>query len=146
MTTEEETITSYYDNRPLKIRKDLDCCTANVVYLLQCTQHRTQYCGSSINFKGRFSKHKCDLVKAKGEDCGFCKHWAQYHKDSPGDLSSLRITFLDQTDDPGPREEDFPNLKRLEGKWMANLGCLTSMDRRSGLNIRDDARPKQNWN
>ena len=38
----------------------------------------------------------------------------QYHKDSPDDLSSLRITFLDLTDDPGPREEDFPNLKRLE--------------------------------
>ena len=146
MTTEEETITSYYDNRPVKVRKDLDCCTANVVYLLQCTQHRTQYCGSSVSFKGRFSKHKCDLVKAKGEDCGFCKHWAQCHKESPDDLSALRIVLLDQINDPGPKEEDFPNLKRLEGKWMANLGCLTSMDRRSGLNIRDDARPKQNWN
>ena len=36
--------------------------------------------------------------------------------------------------------------KKIEGKWMANLGCLISMDRNHGLNIRDDARPKQNWN
>ena len=57
-----------------------------------------------------------------------------------------QIVFLDQVDDPGPKEEDFPFLKKIEGKWMANLGCLTSMDRNHGLNVRDDARPKQNWN
>ena len=83
------------------------------------------------------------MVKAKGEDCGFCKHWAQYHKDSSDDLTCLKIVFLDQIDDPGPKEEDFPHLKKIEGKWMANLGCLISMDRNHGLNIRDDARPKQ---
>ena len=67
------------------------------------------------------------------------------HKDAPQDLSSIKIIFLDQIDDPGPREEDFPYLKNLEGRWMANLGCLVSMDRVHGLNIRDDAKPKQKW-
>ena len=86
------------------------------------------------------------MMNGKGEDCGFCKHWSQCHKDAPDDLTGLKIVFLDQIDDPGPKEEDFPKLKYLEGKWMANLGCLASMDRNHGLNIRDDARPKQKWN
>ena len=43
------------------------------------------------------------------------------------------------------KEEDFPKLKALEGKWMANLGCLFSMDRVHGVNIKDDAKPKQRW-
>ena len=133
------------NKHPIKIRKPLDCCTPNLVYLLQCTQHEKQYCGSSVNFKGRFSQHKRDMVKGKGEDCGFCRHWAQDHKDNPEDLSALRILFLDQVNDPGPKEEDYPKLKRLEGKWMANLGCLHSMDREHGANIRDDAKPKQHW-
>ena len=85
------------------------------------------------------------MVHARGEDCGFCKHWAVDHKDSPGDLSWVNIVLLDQVNDLGPREEDFPNLKFLEGKWMANLGCLWSMDRVHGLNQRDDAKTKQHW-
>ena len=48
-------------------------------------------------------------------------------------------------DDPGPREEDFPKLKWLEGKYMANFGCLCSMDRAHGVNVKDDAKPKQKW-
>ena len=83
------------------------------------------------------------MMNGKGEDCGFCKHWQKEHSTSPQDLSAIKITFLDQIDDPGSREDDFPNLKRLEGKWMANLGCLASMDRIHGLNVRDDAKPKQ---
>ena len=71
---------------------------------------------------------------------------AQAHKDDFKDMSCLKITFLDHTSDPGRREDDYPNLKRLEGKWMANLGCLYSMDRVHGANIRDDAKPKQHWN
>ena len=67
------------------------------------------------------------------------------HQNSPHDLSPIKIVFLDQVNDPGPREEDFPKLKSLEGKWMANLGCLASMSRNHGLNVRDDAKPKQQW-
>ena len=112
---------------------------------MPCTIHKKQYTGSAVNFKSRFSKHKCDMVKLKGEDCGFCRHWSQEHREDPMDLSSLNIVFLDQVNDPGPRDEDFPMLKKLEGKWMANLGCLFSMDRHHGVNIRDDAKPKQHW-
>ena len=143
--TEDETSTSFYDNHPIKVKKKVDCCTPNVVYLLQCTQHNKQYVGSAVNFKSRYSQHKCDMVKGKGEDCGFCRHWAREHKGALDDLSCLRVLLLDQVNDPGPKEEDFPNLKRLEGKWMANLGCLYSMDREHGTNIRDDAKPKQHW-
>ena len=128
------------------MRKRLDCCTPNLVYLLQCTAHCKQYTGSAVNFKNRWSKHKTDMMNGKGEDCGFCKHWTKEHSTSLQDLSPIKITFLDQTDDPGAREDDYPHLKRLEGRWMADLGCLVSMDRVHGLNIRDDAKPKQQRN
>ena len=60
-------------------------------------------------------------------------------------LTHLRVVYLDQVDDPGPKDEDYPRLKELEGNWMANLGCLFSMDREHGTNIRDNAKPKQHW-
>ena len=145
MTTDTTRVVSYYDNRPVKVKKQLDCCTANIVYLLQCTLHQKQYCGSSVNFKSRWSKHKNDMIHGRGEDCGFCRHWATDHSNSPDDLSHVQIVLLDQVDDPGPREEDFPKLKWLEGKYMANLGCLYSMDRTHGVNVKDDAKPKQKW-
>ena len=85
------------------------------------------------------------MSRARGEDCGFCKHWARDHKDSPTDLSCVKVVLLDSVADPGAKEEDFPKLKYLEGKWMANLGCLFSIDRIHGANSRDDARPKQWW-
>ena len=145
VTSETTPVKSYYDNRPIGVKKKVDCCTPNLVYLLQCEQHQKQYVGSSVSFKGRWSKHKTDMTNARGEDCGFCKHWARDHKTSPKDLSCIKITFLDYVIDPGQKEEDFPNLKYLEGKWMANLGCLFSMDRIHGVNARDDAKPKQWW-
>ena len=83
------------------------------------------------------------MVNCRNEDCGFCKHWAKEHRDSPQDLSPIRIIYLDKINDPGAREDDYPNLKRLEGRWMANLGCFASKDREHGLNVRDDAKPKQ---
>ena len=58
------------------------------------------------------------MINCKNEDCGFCKHWAMEHQNSPHDLSPIKIVFLDQVNDPGPREDDFPKLKSLEGKWM----------------------------
>ena len=91
------------------------------------------------------TQERHDPGHGRGEDCGFCQHWAKEHSDSPGDLSHVRIVFLDQVNDPGPREDGFPRLKGLEGKYMANLGCLHSMDRVHGTNVKDDAKPKQKW-
>ena len=43
------------------------------------------------------------------------------------DFSMLKIYFLDSCEDPGRREDDYPNLKRLEEKWIT-LGSLVSLD------------------
>ena len=45
-----------------------------------------------------------------------------------------------QQKDPGGREDDYPNLKRLEYYWMVTLGSLGSMDPAQGCNRRDDAK------
>ena len=83
------------------------------------------------------------MVNGVGEDCGFCKHWKRFH---PGerDLQNLEITFLDSIEDPGEKEKHYPNLKRLEAMWMTNLGTITAINPRSGLNYNDEAR-SQGW-
>ena len=62
------------------------------------------------------------------------------------DFSKLRIYFLDSCEDPGRREDDYPNLKRLEERWMVTLGSLATLDPVAGMNKRDDAKAgARNW-
>ena len=101
------------------------------------------YTGSSVNFRGsRWSKHKNDMIHGIGKDCHFCEHWAIYHKNDLQDLSCVEIYFLDSIEDPGPAKDDYPKLRKLEEKWMVNLGSLATLDPAQGCNRRDDAKAK----
>jgi hypothetical protein len=113
-----------------------------MVYMLTCKScpEAPQYIGSSTNFKQRWSHHKVDMVTGVGEDCGFCNHWKRFSPNE-SDLENLQITFLDYTD---ARENHYPHLKKLEATWMTNLGTLSAMNPRLGLNFKDEAR-SQAW-
>ena len=100
------------------------------------------YVGSSVRFKARWSAHKSDMSRGLGKDCGFCEHWARHHKNDLTDMSSIKIYFLDHCEDPGRKEDDYPNLKKLEERWMVSLGSLGNLDPVQGCNKRDDARAK----
>ena len=39
----------------------------------------------------------------------------------------------------GGREDGYPNLRRLEERWMVDLGSLGVLDPLQGCNKRDDA-------
>ena len=54
----------------------------------------------------------------------------------------MEIYFLDQVDDPGPREEGYPNLRKLEEWWMVDMGSLGTLDPLQGCNKKDDAAAK----
>ena len=138
-------VTASYDSRPHRIFKPVDCLTPNLVYLLSCKScpGNFQYVGSSTNFKQRWSHHKLDMENLRGEDCGFCKHWRRFHRNDT-DLCNVEITFLDDITDPGPRAEHYPHLKKLEARWMTDLGTLCSINPRSGLNFKDEAK-SQGW-
>ena len=127
------------------IVKPVDCLTPNLVYILSCKScpETFQYIGSSTNFKQRWSHHKTDMENHRGEDCGFCKHWRRFHQNDP-DLSNVDITFLDFIEDAGPKEEHYPYLKKVEAEWMTNLGTISTINPRSGLNFRDEAKA-QGW-
>ena len=142
-----KTVISPWDKRPRRITKDLKCTDRNLVYYLKCTacpmgpNLTPHYVGSTVNFRGsRWSSHKNSMIKGTGKDCHFCEHWAQFHKNNLQDISCVQIIFLDSCDDPGPAEEGYPLLRKLEEKWMINLGSLASLDPAQGLNKRDDAR------
>ena len=146
------TVISPWDNRPRKITKKLNCVSPNLVYYLKCTDCPAgadvtpHYVGSSVRFKGRWSSHKNDMIRGVGKDCGFCEHWARHHKANLTDISKIEIYFLDNCEDPGRKEDDYPKLKNLEEKWMVSLGSLGSLDPVQGCNKRDDAKAKARWN
>ena len=39
-------------------------------------------------------------------------------------------------------DQDYPFLRKLEEKWMVNMGSLASLDPKQGWNKRDDAKAK----
>ena len=58
----------------------------------------------------------------------------------------LKIYFLDSCEDPGRREDDNPNLKRLEEHWMVTFGSLATLDPVAVINKHDDAKAgAHNW-
>ena len=145
-------VKSPWDGRIHKIYKVLTCITPNLIYYLVCTDCpgrpgvTPHYTGSSVCVKRRISAHKSDMSRGVGKDCGFCEHWATFHRGQLQDFSKLRIYFLDCCEDPGRREDDYPNLKRLEERWMVTLGSLASLDPVAGMNKRDDAKAgARNW-
>ena len=117
-------MTSPWDRRPRKIKKKLSCATPNLIYYLKCTQCPgpgiPHYTGSTVNFKQRWSKHKCDMTKLVGKDCHFCE----------------------QVDDPGSYEDGYPLLRKVEDKWMVDMGSLGRLDPVQGCNKKDDAAAK----
>ena len=60
----------------------------------------------------------------------------------PEDFPGVEIYFLGQVDDPGPREEGYPHLKKLEDKWMVDMGSLGTLNPLKGCNKKDDAAAK----
>ena len=60
-------------------------------------------------------------------------------------MSSVKIYLLDFCEDPGKKEDDYPNLKRLEERWMVSLGSLGNLDPIQGCNKRDDAKAKSRF-
>ena len=78
-----------------------------------------------------------------GEDCVFCKHWRRLHSNKT-DLTKVVIILLESISDPGPKEEHYPHLKKLEDGWKMNFGTLFTNNPKSGLNFRDEAK-SQGW-
>lgn len=139
-------VVSPWDSRPRQIYKKLSCATPNVVYYFKCTQCPgpgvPHYTGSTVEFKQRWRKHKSDMTRLVGKDCNFCEHWSRYHRDNPTDFSGVEIYLLDKVEDAGRKEDGYPNLRKLEDKWMVNMGSLGTIDPIQGCNKKDDAAAK----
>ena len=71
--------------------------------------------------KDRWSKHKRDIRQGRWQACGLTKHFGVYHT---GDLevaiSNLEVTLVDHW--VGVLREK--GLKKIEDKWMVNMGTL----------------------
>ena len=85
--------------------------------------------GSTTDMKCRWSKHKCDIRHDKWTACGLARHYGNYHRQDRGTyISRLEVTLVYSC-------EEEKDLKRLEDRWICNLGTLLGG---GGLNRRNE--------
>ena len=79
-----------------------------------------------------------------GKGRNYCEQWSRHHRHrhSPRDPSFIEIYFLDSVENPGSKEDGYPQLMKLEERWMVDLGSLATLDPLKGSNKRDDAAAK----
>ena len=68
----------------------------------------------------------------------FKARWSRHHRANPRDLSGVEIYFLESVENPGSREDGYPQLIKKEERWMVDLGCLATLDPLQGCKKRDD--------
>ena len=121
-------IKSSYDGVVHKIYKHLECTTPNVIYHIRCPCASGNYVGSTTDMKARWSQHKSDMRHGNWTACGLTRHFGQCHSHNMEEtIAKLEVTLLDSC-------EVEENLKRVEDKWMCNLGTLFI----GGLNTRNE--------
>ena len=100
----------------------MTCAKPNFIYYIFCPcGHPTDYVGSTNDMKRRWSGHKTDIRSQNWKACGLTRHFGDHHTgDMEVAISNLEVTLVDCL--MGEYEEK--RLKRLEDKWMVNLGTL----------------------
>ena len=84
--------------------------------------------GSTVDMKRRWSKHKSDIRNDNWTASGLARHFGQCHRGNRERfIEKLQVTLLDSCQE----EKD---LKRLEDKWICNLGTFFV----GGLNSRNE--------
>ena len=56
------------------VKGELRCNSFNVIYLVECSNCKQHYIGSSLNFKQRFKIYKSD-IKTNKDRCGNARHF-----------------------------------------------------------------------
>ena len=106
-----------------KVRGNLSCNSANVVYLISCKLCKDRYVGSAYknNFKPRFRVHKSDINTGK-DRCGVAKHFLTKCTDV-GELENIEVHLIEQVE-----EGDYDVEGKLwcrEMYWQAQLFTLS---------------------
>ena len=77
--------------------------------------------GSTGDFKKRWSGRKTDIRSHNWKACGLTRHYGDHHTgDMEVAIANLQVTLVDCL----MGEYSEKGLKRIEDKWMVNLGTL----------------------
>ena len=120
-----------YDNRRHNINKRLDCLSTLAVYYIFCPcGHPSDYVGSAKNgMRDRWYKHTADIRNKRWTACGIARHFGDHHQnDMEVAIANLQVTVVD-------RCMRLENLKKLEDRWMCDLGTVLG---RRGLNRKNE--------
>ena len=106
-----------------KVKGNLSCNSADVVYLISCKLSKDQYVGSAYknNFKHRFRVHKSDINTGKGR-CGVAKHFLTKCTDV-GKLENIEVHLIEQVE-----EGDYDVESKLwcrEKYWQTQMFTLS---------------------
>ena len=103
------------------VRGNLNCNTANVIYMVCCKKCGKQYVGSAINFKARFRIHKSD-IKNKMERCGTARHFNNKCIHSSDPHGYLQVQLIEHISNANNIEDV---LWEREKYWQCQLFCNT---------------------
>ena len=106
-----------------KVRGNLSCNSANVLYLISCKLCKGQYVVSAYkdNFTPRFRVHKSDINTGK-DRCGVAKHFLTKSTDV-GKLENIEVQLIKQVE-----EGDYDVEGKLwcrEKYWQVQLFTLS---------------------
>lgn len=122
-----KTFTSKNTKRTYKIRKNLNCNSKFVIYLVNCKNCLGQYVGKSETaFKVRHSNHKREIKTNKG---GLGEHF--YNSDCK--FEHYTVTIIDRV-----KEGDKTALKKKEDFWIHQLRTLKA-NGGNCMNLRHDS-------
>ena len=100
-----------------KIRQDIDCKSANIIYLVTCKKCGFQGVGSCTKLSQRVSNYITSIEK-KSPGCNIEKHFLKADH-SISDFSVLGIVKLEN-----PPPDPIDRLREFEGYWMIKLNTL----------------------
>ena len=133
---ESKEFSSFATGRSYKIKQNLGCTSAGIIYLASCNKCKLQYVGSTSNpFKVRFRNHKSDMIRNR-KSCELAIH---YNK-NPHDLKDFNFIVIESMQNTTRDLEE--TLLTREGYWAAQLSTLQPF----GLNKRCEFRSKKRIN
>ena len=116
------TIRSMITGKTFKVKASADCCTKNVVYVIQCKRCAVQYVGETENtLRVRLTGHRSD-INHRRMDRPMAKHFCQ----SDHSIHDLTIMAVEKI-----QRNDVNVRRRKESHWISVLRTLIP----DGLNI-----------
>ena len=131
-------IKAFATGRTFEIRKEMNCETPNVIYMVECLKCGKQGVGSTVKWKPRLSNYKSH-IKNKRNTCRTVKHFIEDCRDNANPCGHIKFHILDCLDNVGDLSIEAVDALLLEKEkfWIRNFVAV-----HKGMNSHHDLNRK----